>query len=239
MPVLRLHCLLLVLLVAAGGARAQVAVARDGDSIVFRGRVDAAAAAEFLRLAEEPGITRLVISSPGGLVGPALDMAEAIHARGLAVEVAGHCLSSCANYIFPAGVRRVLRGGTVGWHGNMAHVLYLQRTGQARWNERQIAGARELARREQDLFKRTGVDGFVSWFGKIPPYAVEDFYTLSPDDMALFGIHGVTVVGPPAALPADVTPIEVDPLALAIVRAEMERAGEGAVPGVEPVRSAD
>jgi len=95
-------------------------------------------------------VTRLVITSGGGLVDAALDLAEAVHARHLDVEVPSTCLSSCANYVFPAGRRKLLaRPGAVRWHGTMAHVLYLQVSGQDHWSDVEIGQARELARREQ------------------------------------------------------------------------------------------
>src|SRR3954471_2005967 len=106
-------------------------VVREGDAIVFDGRIDERSATAFLALAKEPGVTRLVITSGGGLVDAALDMAEAIHARGLDIEVPVQCRSSCANYLFPAARRKqVGTPGAVAWHGDMAHVLYLDRTGQ-------------------------------------------------------------------------------------------------------------
>ena len=200
---MRLFGAFLMVLLAAGCA-AQPApgprVQRVADAIVFEGRIDFAAAERFLQLLAEPGVARVVITSPGGLVGPALDMADAIHARGLAVEVPRTCLSSCANYVFPAGRRKQLgRPDAVGWHGNMAHVLYLQESGQASWPADSLAQARELAQREADFYRRIGVDGFVAWFGKLPPYAVDEFYTLSPADMARFGLGDVTVGPQPPA----------------------------------------
>jgi hypothetical protein len=169
-------------------------VERIGDGIVFRGRIEAVSAAKFLELLREPGITRVVITSRGGRVDAALDMAEAIAEQGLDVEVPRACLSSCANYVFPAGRRKRLgHARAVGWHGNMTHVLHLAQTGQASWTEPQMQDARRLARREQAFFRRVGVDGFVCWFGKIPPHNVDEFYALVPQDMARFGIADVTV----------------------------------------------
>ncbi len=174
-------------------ARADLVTA-TADTITFEGRIDDRTAAEFLRLLQDPAITRLVITSRGGLVAPALDMAEAIHARGLDVVVPEDCLSSCANYIFPAGRRKTLGWpGAVAWHGNMTHVVYLQQSGQASWSEPLMAEARQLARRETDFFRRLGMDGFLCWFGKIAPYDVEAFYYVSVQDMEKFGIRDVTV----------------------------------------------
>ena len=175
----------------------RLSVRRIGDAVVFEGRIDAAAAATFLALLQAPGVRRVVITSGGGLVDAALDMAEAIHARGLDLEVPRACLSSCANYIFPAARhKRLGHPDAVGWHGNMTHVLFLHRIGRGGWSEAQMQSARLLAWRESAFFRSIGVDGFVCWIGKLPPYDVYDFYALSPRDMARFGIHGVTVDDP-------------------------------------------
>lgn len=177
---------------AQGGAAASVEA--SGDAVIFNGRISPHSAAEFLGLLQDPGVKRVVITSAGGIVSAALDMALAIHARQLDVEVPLACDSSCANYIFPAGRRKTLgRPGAVTWHGTMTHVLYLQQTGQGTWSPKEIADARELARRETEFFRRVGVDGFVGWFAKIEPYNVDDFYYLSLEDMARFGLRDVTL----------------------------------------------
>lgn len=217
------RCLLVgVLGLVAGSLHAQgTAVVRDGDAVVFTGRIDADAAARAIALLQDPAVSRLVITSGGGLVAPALDLADAVHARRIDVEVPKACLSSCANYVLPAGARKVLgRPGVVGWHGTMAHVLYLQATGQGSWSDEEMAEARALAAREVTFYARLGVDGFVGWFAKLPPYAIDEFYCLSPPDMARFGIHDVTVRDPEAAIAnALVQPVEVDWDALESLRA--------------------
>ena len=215
-----LALVLLANLVAAQPAPAASVIA-DGDAVIFKGRIDAASTAQFLSLLQTPTITRLVITSGGGDVAAALDMAEAIHARQLDIEVPRACLSSCANYVFPAGRRKTLgRPDAVGWHGNIAHALYLQDSGQEHWNESQIASARQLAAREADFFGRIGVDGFICWFGKLAPDDVEDFYWLSVDDMARFGIRDVTVGIPAPGVTAnpEVREIHVDANALETAR---------------------
>jgi hypothetical protein len=211
--------LLLATAVVSGGAHADApstVVRAEGDAIVFQGRIDEPSAREFLRLAGDPSVHVLVIRSAGGFVGAALDMAEAVHARGLDVEVDQFCLSSCANYVFPAGRRKWLSGpAVVGWHGDMAHVLYRARRGDEHWSEELMAQARALAAREDAFFRSIGVDGFVCWFGKIAPYDVEGFYTLSVADMAGFGIHDVSVRDPEAPpVSPDLERIAVDWTAL-------------------------
>jgi hypothetical protein len=183
------------LLLAAGLAQAQVSV--QDDAVVFRGQINARSAAEFLLLVNDPRVTRLVITSGGGDVAAALDMAAVVHERALDIEVPHACHSSCANYVFPAARQKLLgHAAAVAWHGNISHVLHLQQTGQATWSDAQVAAAVQLAQREEAFYRRIAVDGFIAWFAKIAPYAVPGFYFLSVEDMARFGIGNVTVRAP-------------------------------------------
>lgn len=207
-PPLLAHAALALLLAAAGPASAQAqgppatVVEAVDDAVVFRGRIDARSAAKFMALLRDPKITRLVISSGGGNVSAALDMALAVHERRLDVDVPRVCRSSCANYIFPAGRRKtVSRPGAVAWHGNMTHVLYLHQTGKDALDQQPLESARELATREAQFYRRIGVDGFVAWFAKLEPYNVDDFYALSAPDMERFGIRDVTAPAAPDGEP--------------------------------------
>ena len=202
-------------------APAPTVVQAAGESVIFNGRIDAGSAAQFLRLLQDLKLTRLVITSRGGDVAAALDMALAIHERQLDVEVPTVCLSSCANYIFPAAGHKTLgRPGAVAWHGNMQHVLYLQQTGQASWTASEMESARQLARREAEFYSAIGVDGFVCWFGKLPPYGIEDFYSLSVPDMERFGIKQISVQEPLPAKPesGEVSSVTVDWARLEAIR---------------------
>jgi hypothetical protein len=150
-------------------------------------------------------VERLVISSRGGGVEAGIALGRWVRERGLDVEVADVCLSSCANYVFTAGARKILRpGAVVGWHGSYTHLL---ETGQwtddvayriraygedgptARLNARRMV--ERLVRMERAFFDEIGVDGYICWVGKMPPYDAPDYYTLSVPDMARFGVTGV------------------------------------------------
>ncbi|MGZ5846525.1 MAG: hypothetical protein ACXWJJ_03540, partial [Ramlibacter sp.] len=112
-----------------------------------------------------------------------IDAASVAQALELLKDPAVMRLVSCANYVLPAARRKLLgRPGAVAWHGNMAHVLHLVQTGQGTWSGPEVDDARRLARREAALYASLGVDGFVCWFAKLPPYAVDEFYTLAPAD---------------------------------------------------------
>lgn len=75
-------------------------------------------AKDALAILRTQAIHKIVISSMGGDVDAALDIADEILARGIDVYVEGPCFSSCANYIFPAARHKyVARDGVVAWHG--------------------------------------------------------------------------------------------------------------------------
>ena len=93
---------------AQAQAQGAATVAASGDAIVFSGQLNQQSAAAFIRLLQDPGIQGLVITSRGGMVTAALDMAVAIHERQLDIEVPTACLSSYANYNFPAGRHKLL-----------------------------------------------------------------------------------------------------------------------------------
>lgn len=211
----------LALALAAGAAFAQspARVGIAGDALVFDGRIEPSSAARFVELARNPAVRRVVITSRGGIVAAALDMADAIRERQLDLEVPQACWSSCANYIFPAArEKRLGHARAIGWHGNMTHILWLDQNGRGQWDAALMAQARDLARREAVFFRRIGVDGYVCWFAKRPPYDAPDFYTLRVADMERFGILSVTITDPAKEEPDAPDLVEVDWQRLAIDR---------------------
>lgn len=166
----------------------------SGKTVVFQGLIYAATVDEFVRAVEQHDANRVLIASGGGHVAPALRMARVIHDRGMDVEVFGLCFSSCANYIFPAGKNKSITAlGLVGWHGNMQHLLHLHGTGKVPITGAFLEEVTTLAAQEAEFYQTIGVDAFVTWFGKLPPYNVRDTYFLTPNDMARFGIRDVAV----------------------------------------------
>ncbi len=183
-----------------------VAAGEGGDATAaYRGAISVENNAGFFaRVAGQP-LRRLLIDSGGGDVAAAIELADWVHARQLDITVTGVCLSSCANYVFPAARRKEIRpGAIVAWHGNYHHLaetglwrddvaLRMRRDGEdeqtaTRYVQAQMA---RLVALERDFFARIGVDEQVCWIGKQPPYHVPDYYFLSVVDMARFGITGV------------------------------------------------
>lgn len=91
----------------------------EGSSIIYIGFTNTAGYDKLIRLAEQDNISELAITSPGGNVFWGIKIGEIIYENGWDVHVRGLCLSSCANYVFPAGRNKVIEdGGIVGWHGS-------------------------------------------------------------------------------------------------------------------------
>ncbi len=64
-------------------------------------------------------LDRIIINSGGGSTEIGREIGRWVYRLGLDVEIEGKCFSSCANYVFPAGARKVIRDGAfVGWHGS-------------------------------------------------------------------------------------------------------------------------
>lgn len=88
-------------------------------TIIFTGEITKDDVASFHRIYQYTDTT-LILNSTGGLIEPALTIAETlIKNNKLETVVQGLCASSCANYLFLAGNTRRIDRGVVGYHGNM------------------------------------------------------------------------------------------------------------------------
>ncbi len=92
-------------------------VVSAGDVVCFYAQITQDSKRQFLALQIKDGAV-IVLKSGGGDVAAALDLADAIVEKRLSIIVNRYCLSSCANYLFPAAKTKiVLDGGVVGFHG--------------------------------------------------------------------------------------------------------------------------
>jgi hypothetical protein len=159
----------------------------------------------FFDMVDGQPVRRLIITSSGGEVEAGIELGEWVYRHGIDVEVPDHCLSSCANYVFPAGRNKtILDGAMVAWHGNYHHLkatgLWLndvsarmKHTGETlEQATQQVRQQMEhLVRLEHDFFAAIAVDQHLCWIGKMPPYNAPNYYYLSPQDMARFGLTQV------------------------------------------------
>ena len=201
---------LAVLLPVAAAAGDQTVVEREGDAIVYRGAITQQGNALVEALLADEGIEWLRITSVGGEVNLGMDLGDLVRGRGLNVEVVDYCASSCANYVFPAGRRKLLPADSVVvWHGSaiqsgigaLANIDFAPmeaHLGRTLSDEEKAAAAEEmgltayfdgLTRRQAEFYAAIGVDERVTVFGQDLDCGCD--WTIPTADMARFGITGI------------------------------------------------
>ena len=117
----------------------------EGSSIIYLGNMSATGYDRLMRLAEQGNTSELAITSPGGSVYWGIKIGEVVYENGWDVHVRSLCVSSCANYIFPAGRNKVIEdGGVVSWHGSARQdYFFAERNGISvrKWLVDKTAGA--------------------------------------------------------------------------------------------------
>ena len=106
--------------------RAEISV--DGSTVYYTGVINGGSAYNFLTLVRdaEAEIDTLIINSGGGVTTSARRIGRWIHEHGVTVVVENLCFSSCANYIFTAAPKKIIRDGAyVGWHGSEQQDRYV------------------------------------------------------------------------------------------------------------------
>lgn len=170
----------------------------DDDGLCFRGNATDANAAAFVEALAETSADALlviVVNSSGGEINAAMAMAEAMVPRQTTVVAERQCMSSCANYLFLAGDRRVIAPGTLlGYHGGIfrepeSHWVALREEWSQRMNatdlEASMTASREYADSSlmrQDAFLRSvNVDpDLFEWMQSLNALTAEEKAALCP-----------------------------------------------------------
>lgn len=135
--------------------------------LVYKGHINSEATERLFTLYDEsvdkPDL--LLISSQGGSIEAAMDMAEWLIKNEIHVEVGSICASSCANYVFPAGhTKRLTRESILFWHGSAWQKSFDKFTDPN--SEEYTPIIAELRQREVKLFSSIGVDHIIAVYGQ-------------------------------------------------------------------------
>jgi hypothetical protein len=159
----------------------------------------------------------LSIRSPGGSVDSGIELGTWVREHKLDLQVLEFCLSSCANYVFPAGARKFVSNfAVVGYHGGPS-------SGKISFDESVIKQLDALppeqraalleqlpgflggqSRKEVDYFKTLGVRADISTLGQQDKY--QHLYKVDPrplgwtyslEDFARLGVRDIVVINPP------------------------------------------
>lgn len=188
----------------------------DGTTVSFTGQITDQNVERFLETVSGREVSVLVIASGGGDVNAGMAMGDWLFDHRVDVVVDRMCMSSCANYVFTAGRRKTINAGAiVAWHGNLlqqfdepeaqvraAMTEYYNRLPEEsrgkvdltlliEQNVRQMKTYMDQSKeRQAHFFEKIGVDEYICRIGN-ELYGAEDFFALSIQDMARFGVHDV------------------------------------------------
>ncbi len=166
-------------------------------------------------LADKP--TVLSIRSKGGEVNTGMALGRWVRDRQLDIKVMEFCLSSCANYVFPAARRKTVSNfamigyhggpssGKVGFSASLQKMLdAMQPAERKAFMDDLYKGINADGERERAYLRALGVREDLSTLGQQPRYqpryqANPDIlgWTYSLDGFARLGVHGITVINPP------------------------------------------
>ncbi|WON76148.1 hypothetical protein OK023_12985 [Serratia sp. UGAL515B_01] len=175
----------------------------SGDKIYYSGEISQSGYEEFKALLSD-NIVTLVINSSGGDIVPGMAMGELVFEKKLNVQVQDYCLSSCANYIFPAGKTKYLaKGSQLGWHGG-ATQSFSDEIVPEKTEDRQrfIELLTGLIQQENAFFKKIKVNQLVTTYGQAAEKHLEVLkahkmncagWSYTVDGLAAFGINNVVL----------------------------------------------
>ena len=98
-------------------------ISLEAGTAYYSGPISAELNNRFFEAVQGKAVKRLIITSGGGEVETAIALGLWVSDHSLNIEVPEYCLSSCANYVFPAGHHKTIGAGViVAWHGNYNHL---------------------------------------------------------------------------------------------------------------------
>jgi hypothetical protein len=161
-----------------------------GATLCFSGDIDRDSEETTVRLLADPGLATMVVTSDGGEVTAAVRLARALRARGLMLVVHRRCISSCANFLFPAArTKAVAPNGLVIFHGGIAPGAFGGLFGDGE--------ERDLLALTRTFFREIRVDGSITYD---PPYrrdprsgvrALANEWTATPAALRRHGFTGI------------------------------------------------
>lgn len=219
----------------------ETTVAVNGVDLTYVGEITHAANERLFSLAASRAAkpTTLVITSRGGDVKAGIELGTWVFESGLDVRVSEFCVSSCANYVFVAGVAKILEPtAMLAWHGGATQHFELSCKEVIREGDvgdcndeelKNVLGAEldELRALETKFFERIGVDQEITVLGQRSPYDCRDsadyvgwYYSI--EDMESMGVDGIVILG------TEWTPVTPSP-GIRICRVDLGRSSNTAL----------
>ena len=216
-------CTLLALTLLAAPAKAadQSVVFISNGQLTYFGPITQEANQKLAALDKAAGgeATVLAIRSGGGDTSAGIALGAWVKIRKLDVKVLEMCFSACANYVFPAGNRKIVSSfAVVGYHGGLGSASFMTNTDPA---SQKILDAMSSAEREShdaeekrffaeklaeetEFFRSIGVRPEITLLGQAAPYVAKYEkidkmigWTYSIADFAKLGVDKINVINGP------------------------------------------
>jgi ATP-dependent protease ClpP protease subunit len=197
-------CIFLVSVAHAEDRVAAATISISSSSITYEGEIDWEGFNKVVSLYAEqnkkPAL--LKINSKGGEVLSGIAFGNWIREHRLSVEVTDYCFSSCANYIFPAGKRKILNPqAALYWHGGAFQKLKPDSeliATQSTEND-QTSYQTRFEQAEQKFYKNLRVDANLPTYGQSAScwnrHRLNDYagFFYSIGDMKKMGLTNISV----------------------------------------------
>lgn len=172
-----------------------------GDTILFDGLITRQSEEKLVGLLRHTEIKNFSVNSMGGDVDSAIDIAEIIHERKINIIVRTVCASACANYIFPAGHKKLLgENSYLLWHGSAnSPAGQLQITSDDKKMSRndfiRFPAFIRIKRREKDFYQKLNINPRLPFCPQLQDdYLInfpEKWFSYTPEDLEKFGIENI------------------------------------------------
>lgn len=197
---------------------AETEVFLGGDEIFYMGSLTSEANAKVFELYKnsinKPGT--LSITSLGGDIEVGMELGEWLVERKMHIKVEDYCMSSCANYIFPAGVNKYIGNkALVAFHGGAHSESFIsndestlasfpedKRESVKKAMDEALRIHREkTGKREAEFYKKIGVSKSINTLGQLGKYSNygSDYngWYYSLEDLEKFGVNNLIVIDGP------------------------------------------
>lgn len=178
----------------------------------FVGGLDEKIIDNFIKIAKTKDIKTLVITSPGGSIAAGVALGRWVYENQVDIEVDRVCMSSCANYVFPAGkMKTINKGALIVWHGGAEQKNFREMLAQYRAlsdrrqkgenlleeevkflaeNERRYPNWERQTALQKEFFSLLGLDEYITRIGQEPKNFHEK-WTTPIEIMEKFGMKNI------------------------------------------------
>ncbi|MDP3651211.1 MAG: hypothetical protein Q8R67_05945 [Rhodoferax sp.] len=180
------------------------AIQTEGSVISYVGFLNALGTRAVLELIQTGRYQTLRIESRGGEVIAAMEFGSAVFEHQMDVIVSNFCVSSCANYIFPAGrTKEIEEGAFVLWHGDARQRNFMEELHKLEYREnaeaveqltdqerRKLAHFRLDVKIQDAFYSKIGIVGSIARIGQEIPKPVQ-LWALPVVSMVAFGLKDI------------------------------------------------